>query len=372
MVETLAKDKPTEVPARFSTSLGQQWLAGVYQGRWWTWLLLPAAWLFRALTTLRRYYLLRRRSEPRPRVPIVVVGNITLGGTGKTPLLIALTQKLKSEGWRPGIISRGYGGRASNYPLQVTATSDSNEAGDEPVLIAMETGCPVVVGPDRLAAAQFLLAQTDCDVILSDDGLQHYRLPRDLEIVVIDAARGLGNGQCVPAGPLREPPSRLKAVQWVVVNGQAESVLPAEVAALASEQVVSMVLQPHGWQQVSATGQAGSPISTHSLPQMPPMGGEVHAVAGIGNPQRFFQTLTQLGLRVKAHSFSDHFPYTEQDLDFGDDLPVVMTAKDAVKCRRFARPGWWYLSVTAQLADGFYGDLITRLQQLAGNDRAEG
>ncbi|MDX2349092.1 MAG: tetraacyldisaccharide 4'-kinase, partial [Porticoccus sp.] len=195
-----------------SSSLEQAW----YRHNSWALLFLPFSWLFRGVAATRRYYHQKVAPSPSLNVPVIVVGNITVGGTGKTPLLLALVAHFKQQGYRPGVISRGYGGNASEYPLRVTTESAAAEVGDEPLLLA--SACPVVVDPDRYRAAQFLLEQTDCDLILSDDGLQHYRLPRDIEIVVVDGGRGFGNGHCLPAGPLREPVSRLTQADFVLIN----------------------------------------------------------------------------------------------------------------------------------------------------------
>lgn len=322
-------------------------LSAWYGGRWWAPLLTPFAWLFRGLVFLRRHYL-QRVYRRRPPVPIVVVGNIILGGTGKTPLLIALAQRLKAEGFTPGVISRGYGGSAASYPLAVGPQSSSAEAGDEALLIARETRCPVVVGADRRAALDRLLVDHHCDVVLSDDGLQHYQLARDIEIAVIDAERGLGNGRCLPAGPLREPPSRLRSVDWVVVNG-------GRLPKLGVEQIAMHLLPTYLYPLAG-----GEKLDVAQLRCWPP----VRAVAGIGNPQRFFTSLERLGLEVEAYGFADHHRYRIGDLCFGDDKPLLMTAKDAVKCLELQPLGrhWWYLAVAAQLPDSFY-------RQLAGQIR---
>ncbi|MEH6467801.1 MAG: tetraacyldisaccharide 4'-kinase, partial [Porticoccus sp.] len=201
-----------------STFLEQAW----YRRSSWVLLLVPLSWLFRAVVTVRRYYQQKVKPNPSLSVPVIVVGNISVGGTGKTPLLLALASHLKEQGYRPGVISRGYGGSASGYPILVSAESIAAEVGDEPLLLA--SACPVVVDPDRYRAAKSLLEQTDCDLILSDDGLQHYRLPRDIEIAVVDGERGFGNGQCLPAGPLREPVSRLQYFDFILTNGHSSNV----------------------------------------------------------------------------------------------------------------------------------------------------
>ena len=311
-----------------------------YQPRSWALTLLPLSYIFRAVASRRRRYLQSRYQAKSFAVPVVVVGNIAVGGTGKTPLIIRLVHSLQAEGIRPGIVSRGYGGQPSKQPRKVSADSAAREFGDEPVLIAREANCPVVVASDRAAAVEFLLTEFSVDVVLSDDVLQHYRMHRDLEIAVLDARRGLGNGQCLPAGPLREPPRRLAEVDFIVLNGEAAPgslFLPAS----ASTNVVSMRLQPtffrhlRSGQRVAANNWTGSR--------------SVHAVAGIGNPERFSTTLSALGLEPQLQGFPDYHSFTQTDLEFGDDLPVVMTSKDAVKCEAFAPDNVWVLEVAAEL-----------------------
>lgn len=295
----------------------------------WTLALLPASGLFHALVTLRRACYRAGLIKPQQvAVPVIVVGNITVGGTGKTPLVIWLVEYLKSEGYRPGIVSRGYGGAARNWPQQVRKDSDPRMVGDEPVLLAQRCQCPIAVGPDRVAAARAILEYTDCDIIVSDDGLQHYALQRDIEIAVIDGVRRLGNGHCLPAGPLREPPKRLESVDLVVVNG------------IAGRGEIGMQLQ------AGMLCNLASPQLTRDVVDF--RGARVHGVAGIGNPRRFFDTLRRLGMEVIEHPYPDHHPYTRDDICFDDGLPVIMTEKDAVKCRRFVTDRHWMLPVTAK------------------------
>lgn len=304
-------------------------------------LLLPLSWLFCALVALRRaaYRHGWLPSERLP-VPVVVVGNITVGGSGKTPLVIWLAHFLRAQGYRPGIISRGYGGLAAQWPQPVDKDSDPRLVGDEPVLIAQRSGCPLAVGPDRVAAARLLLQQHDCDILLSDDGLQHYRLARDVEIAVLDGQRRLGNGFCLPAGPLREAPERLRGVDLRVGNGAAEQ----------GEHL--MTLQPAGVVHL----RDGTRRSLEDF-----RGSEVHAVAGIGYPARFFQLLRGQGINVVEHAFPDHYRYSVADVQFGDGLPVLMTEKDGVKCRRYDDEQLWVVAVDAQLPDEFGARLLSLL-----------
>ncbi len=332
-----------------------------YGNKAWLHLLRPLAWALQSVASLRR---MRLQSQAQTlAVPVIVVGNISLGGTGKTPLLAALAQQLQERGFKPGIVSRGYGGSAPHYPFLVTADSMPEEAGDEPVLLAEISGCPVVVDPNRTAAAKWLLANFDCDVLLSDDGLQHYSLARNIEIAVVDGARGLGNGKCLPAGPLREPPARLQEVDWVIVNGELR--IPAGIPGNA----LYMHLQPARWVPVNGVGEslpAGEfPWRSGKFENAPDtdLNQSVEAIAGIGNPQRFFDTLSDLGVKYEAHCFADHHQFTESDFAFAESRPVIMTAKDAVKCRQFARSNWWYLSVQAELPEYFYRALADRIRK---------
>lgn len=317
---------------------------------WPLWPLWPLSLLFRWVARRRRFRFLADVARGvlwRPPVPVIVVGNISVGGTGKTPVTIALVEHLRRRGWRPGVVSRGYGGRPSTLPLQVDGSVDVAECGDEPLLINLRTGCPVVVDPDRPRALRQLLAATDCDVAISDDGLQHYRLFRDVELAVVDGLRGLGNGLCLPAGPLREPPERLREVDAVLLNGGSGTPpLAARSFTLRPLQFVNLCSGET--RRVDGFG----------------AGARVHAVAGIGNPGRFFDTLRSLELALVEHPFADHHRYHRAELDFGDDLPVLMTEKDAVKCRAFADPGHWYLAVEAVLPTALYDMLDARLERV--------
>lgn len=311
-----------------------------------TLLLLPLAILYASITAVRRlcYRAGLCRSYHLP-VPVIVVGNITVGGTGKTPLTIALVKLLQQQGYQPGVISRGYGG-SHLTPTVVTAKSQSLVVGDEPLLIQRQTTAPVVVAADRVAAGRLLLEQFPCDVIITDDGLQHYRLQRDIEIAVLDGQRRLGNAWHLPAGPLREGKGRLKQVDFIVSNGQA---LPGEFP---------MQLKPADF--VNLKTQQLRPISDF-------IGLAVNAVAGIGNPQRFFELLEKMGLQVKAHIFADHHKFEAEDISFNNTFPILMTEKDAVKCISFATEDCWYLPISAHLSDDFSTKLLTLLSQIKNN-----
>ncbi|MHB9588974.1 tetraacyldisaccharide 4'-kinase [Enterobacter mori] len=308
-------------------------IARIWSGESSLWrLLLPLSWLYGLVSgAIRLMYRLGLKRAWRAPVPVVVVGNLTAGGNGKTPVVIWLVEQLQKRGIRPGVVSRGYGGKATHYPLLLTADTTTAEAGDEPVLIYQRTGVPVAVSPVRSDAVQALLAGHAVDIIITDDGLQHYALARDKEIVVIDGVRRFGNGWWLPAGPMRERASRLQSVDAVIVNGgQAK---PGEIP---------MHLQP-GMAVNLLTGER------KAVEQLPAL----VAMAGIGHPPRFFATLEQCGARLeKRVPLADHQALVESQVDAltvpGQSL--IMTEKDAVKCRAFAKENWWYLPVDAELS----------------------
>ena len=313
------------------------------QGVSWTRCLWPLHWLFRTLACRRKSRFLQKSRWISP-VPVVVVGNITVGGTGKTPVTGALVRALQLKGYCPGIVSSGFGVKEGRFPASVTPDSIPSEVGDEPVMLARQVQVPLVVDPDRVQAAQYLLEHFDCDLIIADDGLQHYNLQRDVEILVLDGERMLGNELCLPAGPLREPPERMQSVDVLLVNGDVRPNRP--VKGLAAE-LQNFYLKPD---QLMPVGEASSAVA--------PVTGKVHGVAGIGNPQRFFNTLTALGYEVIPHPYPDHHAFTPEDIEFGDTLPVLMTAKDAVKCRTFAGQRHWYLPVTTDLPEGALAQVV--------------
>ena len=302
--------------------------------------LLPIETLFAAVSGLRRWvYASNIRSGKRLACPVVVVGNLSVGGTGKTPLVCWLVERLREHGYTPGVVTRGYGG-SIRHPHRVRETDDAAAVGDEPVLLARRTSVPVAVGRDRPAAAQ-LLIEAGCDVIVSDDGLQHYALARDAEIVVVDGERGFGNGHLLPAGPLREGIGRLAQVDAIVVNGAAVAAAAAAAAAAkptAGTPVLTMRLQA----PVAVPLRGPKPRGLKEF-----AGQTVHAIAGIGNPQRFFTMLSDAGLEVIAHELPDHAELHPHSIEFGDGLPVLMTEKDAVKCCAFAAAQHWYVPVSA-------------------------
>lgn len=323
--------------------LQRQW----YRLGIWHLVLIPLSWLFRLLVVLRRLaYRVGLLGSYRLGVPVIVVGNITVGGTGKTPLVIWLARQLQAAGFMPGVISRGYGTQRV-LPLQVTAQSDARDAGDEPLLIASRIDIPVFVCRDRVAAARALLAAyPTCDLLISDDGLQHYRLQRNIEIAVVDSQRRFGNGRLLPAGPLREPESRMQEVDAVVCNGEALAGHP---------NTYRMQLRASLLHQVSSSANT---LAVDGL-----QGKRLLAVAGIGNPERFFGQLRHMGLVFETRIFPDHHPYQAQDLQTQGIDAILMTEKDAVKCRAFANPHCWYLPVEAELQDGLLDRILLKLRK---------
>ena len=306
-------------------------------------LLLPISLLFRVLATLRRtLYLSRILTSKKLAVPVIVIGNISAGGTGKTPLTLALAQQLIRHGRHPLIVSRGHGGSAQQ-PQRVTPDSDVRQVGDEPLLMARRNLCPVWIGKDRATSAQAALqANPQCDVVLCDDGLQHYRLRRDVEIAVIDGARGFGNGFMLPAGPLREPVSRLQTVDAVVVNGGEAST--GQYAMYLSGEIFYNLLVPD---------------KTATAAELRKL--RCHAVAGIGHPQRYFRHLAALGLNIVEHAFPDHHPYRAADLSFADCDALLLTEKDAVKCSAFADERYWVLRVEAQIDPALTDHILRKI-----------
>lgn len=382
-----------------------------YGGHWLGVLLAPLSGVYRAVLGVRR--LARRLRPAKPlAVPVVVVGNLTVGGTGKTPLVIHLARCLQARGRRVGVVSRGYRARVRRFPHRVGEGDDAFAVGDEPKLIAQEANCPVVIAPRRREAALVLARHCDVEVVLSDDGLQHSALPRAMEIVVVDGDRQFGNGRLLPAGPLREPVSRLDEVDYVVVNvggdaggavdigagagnagGNAEQggaadgnpVNPVDVGAGADDAVANVGGDARAGEDVGAGGgglSAGTPqmnvrlssfrhlISGRREPVGHFEGRRVHACAGIGNPRRFFDSLARAGIEARRHEFPDHHAWRAGDLLFDDGLPVVMTAKDGVKCAALAHSGAealqnvWIAETEIRLDAGFEEALLNRIEAL--------
>ena len=302
----------------------------------------PVSAVYRGLALLRRTAYQRGwRPIVEAPVPVIVVGNVSVGGTGKTPFVIWLADQLKQRGRKVGIVTRGYRGKGTEWPRTVTTDSDPEEVGDEPVLLARRTRCPVVAGPDRVACVEALLKNARVDVVLSDDGLQHYRLARAFEIAVVDGARGMGNGLCLPAGPLREPPSRLQEVDAIVVNGDGWGHAGVFRAAAVVTKVYHL-----------KDGEERTLESFRSK--------LVHAVAGIGNPQRFFDLLLDAKLDVESHPLEDHAEITLDELTFEEPGAVLITEKDAVKCEHLKANDVWCVVVDFQ----FDADSTSRLMRM--------
>ncbi|MGI9289259.1 MAG: tetraacyldisaccharide 4'-kinase [Pseudomonadales bacterium] len=315
-------------------------------------LLAPLETLYKAYVSRKRQrYLNGQQQSYRSPVPVVVVGNLVVGGAGKTPLVLAICDRLQQAGMRPGILSRGYQARAEIFPRAVLPSDDAIEVGDEPLLMAQRSGAPVCIDPQRARGARWLVEQAGCDIVLCDDGLQHYALARDVEVAVIDAQRELGNGRCLPAGPLREPAERLHDVDLVVYNG-ADNAKQNDAATFTMHLKPSLLVRLHDNQTTNVRELAELASA-----------GPVHAVTGIGNPQRFFASLGELGFEIIEHSFGDHHPFSAADLQFDDERTIIMTEKDAVKCRDFAPPQAWYLPVDAQLEEGFYSALLGKIER---------
>jgi tetraacyldisaccharide 4'-kinase len=316
------------------------------------WWLKPLSALYRGVAGVRRIaYARGLMPAKRLSCPVIVVGNLTAGGTGKTPLVSWIAEQLTQSGYRPGIVTRGYGG-SSRVPRLVQSSDNANRVGDEAVLLTRRSRAPVAIGRNRPAAAQ-LLIDNGCNVILSDDGLQHYALARDCEIIVVDGDRRFGNGRLLPAGPLRESQRRLHGADAVVVNGGTGE----------GGDALRMRLLPTG--AVAMKYATTKPLREFS-------GQPVHAIAAIGNPQRFFATLRAVGIEVLEHPLPDHAQLKREDISFADDLPVLMTEKDAVKCAEIAGPHHWYVPVNVAFAAGdsdkLRGSVLAAIQKHAARE----
>ncbi|WP_404418413.1 tetraacyldisaccharide 4'-kinase [Marinospirillum sp.] len=291
-------------------------------------------------------YAAGKKPSYRASVPVIVVGNISVGGSGKSPVVASLARYLQRQGYQPGIISRGYGSKARSYPFRVEKDSNPKKAGDEPLMLARQTNLPVAIDPKRPRAAQLLIDE-GCDLLIADDGLQHLALQRDIELVIIDGARGLGNGHCLPVGPLREPPQRLNTVDWVLCQGELQHPLEVEP--------ISYHLEQTGWRRGDGLWQSASPFDP---------GQSVHALAGIGNPQRFFDQLSEQGLQVTPHPLPDHAPMNAQTLDLPGNEPIIITAKDAVKLGPWLHQRHWVVEVEARLPESFLKELSQKLKSI--------
>ncbi|MGK0442609.1 MAG: tetraacyldisaccharide 4'-kinase [Pseudohongiellaceae bacterium] len=330
-----------------------------YKQSKWLYLLFPVTVIYYLLISLRQlFYRAGLFKSYRANIPVIVVGNITAGGTGKSPVVIALAKYLNQQGFKPGVISRGYGSNVPSYPFLVKPNNDPKQAGDEPLMIAKSTQLPVMISANRGDSIEQLILAYNCNVIIADDGLQHHALARDIEIVVIDGERLFGNKFLLPMGPLREPLKRLDSVDFQLYNGgncpqsYHDNYIKNYTAAKPTHShCYGMQLSPEPLINILSSMPKDSAVVLN----------KVHAVSGIGNPQRFFNTLKSLGYDIIEHAFDDHHSYQPQDLEFGDDLPVVMTEKDAVKVTAFAKTNYWYLPVTAVIDESFFQRIESRL-----------
>ena len=305
----------------------------------------PLSWLYCIVATMRGV-IQRRSVKPLDQrdTPVIVVGNISVGGTGKTPMVIWLVNLLKAYGMNPGIVSRGYKGTADSWPQRVSPRSNPVVVGDEAVIISQQTGRPMYTGPDRVACINKMTSENHIDIIISDDGLQHYKMPRDIEIIMIDGVRRFGNQLCLPAGPLRETTRRLEKADFLVTTGSDKTLGPEYSMQLIGKELIN-IRNPHKRKLL------------RDFRDEP-----VHAVAGIGYPPRFFSALSAVGLKVVMHPFKDHHVFSPNDFRFKNKFPVIMTEKDAVKCKHLAGEDFWYLPVKAKLGHDFGSALIKKLK----------
>ncbi len=334
-----------------STGITDAW----YQGAWWLYLLAPLSLIYAAVIVIRSFcYRIGLLSSYRSSLPVVVVGNVTVGGTGKSPLVAHLVKTFQAKGFHPGIISRGYGAEIpSNECREVLLSSSPSDVGDEPLMLKQMLACPVFVGPNRRLTVQ-ALEEAGCDIVISDDGLQHYALQRDIEICVLDGQRGMGNGYLLPVGPMREWRSRLKGIDYTVLNG-ANSLLGVS----QSENLIRMDLEPGKLSPLLASQGAECVAAQVEVSDFAAK--RVNAVAAIGNPERFFTSLERSGLQLNRYAFEDHHAYAADDFSFAEELPIIMTEKDAVKCRALGLPNAWYLPVEAHLDHDLVDSIIEKI-----------
>ena len=319
-----------------------------YKKSSWLWLLWPLSLLTKVISRRRLNKFFEGTSRSwKPEIPVIIVGNIVVGGTGKTPFVIWLSKKLKELGYNPGVISRGYGGRAKKYPLVMDDATRARISGDEPRLIFQNAKVPVYVSPNRVEAAKQMIEESDCNIIISDDGLQHYELGRDVEIVIFDGNRGVGNKLCLPAGPLRESLDRIDSVDFIVSSN-------VSLLAEGITENAIMKYKPIEWMRLFDQ----KIVSLHSWP----LGKAVHGIAGIGNPSKFFTTLRELNFKVIEHSFPDHYQFAEDDLKFSDNLPIIMTEKDAARCHKIDQKNIWVLKIEADLPEEFINQIMNKVK----------
>jgi tetraacyldisaccharide 4'-kinase len=312
----------------------------------------PLSWLYCSIVLLRKYlYQFRIFKSYQLTVPVIIVGNITVGGNGKTPLVIWLAHQLKQAGYRPGIISRGYGGQAKKWPQQVRPDSDPLIVGDEAIVISRRTACPMAVGPDRVETGRALIKYSNCDIVISDDGMQHYRLKRNIEIAVVNGYTQFGNELCLPAGPLREPIKRLDKVNFIVTNGALREINKKHLKIIADHNMT------YKGNELCALREDENKIPLSNFENK-----QVHVIVAIANPSPFFESLRKFKIDLIEHVFMDHYIFKESDLKFDDDLSIIMTEKDAVKCRRFDINNCWYLPITCDISNSLELSIFNKLE----------
>lgn len=342
-----SNDMRQQIRSRLEQALNESW----YGDKRWTRRLRPLSGLYKTAARLNKPSHKDVYTSP---LPVIVVGNITVGGAGKTPLVIHICELLQSKGWRPAVLSRGYKSSLEQYPHVIGNTDDAASVGDEPLMLSHRLNIPVCIDAQRSRGARLLLARQLCDVIVCDDGLQHYKLARDIEVAVLDGQRMLGNGLCLPAGPLREPATRLESVDLVVCNGEPahEEINIDAVMQLEVQGFVNLV-----------SGQCLSLVDFVEMNAAAPL----HAIAAIGNPMRFFALLEHLGFVFEQHVFPDHHIFTPADIAFDNDKALLMTEKDAVKCKAIADENCWFMQVSARLPEKFDQRIVDLLENVSVN-----
>jgi tetraacyldisaccharide 4'-kinase len=338
---------------------------------WFSVLFFPLSLIYCLFIKIRQYcYQLQYCKSSSVAVPLIIIGNITVGGNGKTPLIIHLLQEFKRRGYKPGVVSRGYGAINTELKkgktLAINLSADVKNYGDEPWMIAKKTNCPVVVGKKRSAAVEHLIKEFDCNIVLSDDGMQHYAMGRDIEICVVDSSKLFGNNLCLPAGPLREPRSRLKLVDYIVYHDTASlkqgSIFVEDM--LPDRKPIDRISMHLDFEQIYLLDSFLSVTGSNKAINIVEFNNKtVHAVAGIASPQRFFAQLRSHGVKVIEHAFADHYQFSRNDLQFDDNFPVLMTEKDAVKCYCFGLSNCYYISVKASLSFDLVGSIIAKLSR---------
>jgi tetraacyldisaccharide 4'-kinase len=334
--------------ANFSNFINYHW----YSKRltWLTIILYPVSFLFGVISFIRCLFLkLCYGKKQQVKVPIIVVGNISVGGVGKTPLVESLVLNLKQRGYKPGIISRGYGGHSPSCPLEVKLDGRFDVYGDEPYMLKESLLCPIVISSNRVKAARHISEEYNIDVIISDDGLQHYKMYRDIEIAVVDGVRLLGNGKLLPAGPLREGKRRLKSVDYILMNGGDREVEGSYLMKTKALALVNLL-----------TGKEYDPQYLNDY--------EVHAVAGIGNPEKFFQDLIKHKYSIIKHAFTDHHKYTKKDFEGYINSPIIMTHKDAIKCKFLKKENIFYLKIGVDICEKFYDAINQNIKELTNEN----